>query len=261
VETSVAVRTRLRRRACLAAVVSLSATAVARAALATVLGPEAATRWSVVAGAAVCVKLAFLAVNLDRNRPAGAAALRPRLGSANIVTLARGTLLAWLTGFAVVGWRSGPLAVAPVALYAGNVALDGVDGVLARRVGHVSALGARLDAEFDGLGVFVGVGVAVAADLLPTVLLLVGLVKYIYLVAAWLARRHGRPLGTLPPRASRRPLAALQMLAVTAVLSALLVPAAATLVVIAAGLAYGAGFARDWRLRHRRANERVDLVG
>jgi CDP-diacylglycerol--glycerol-3-phosphate 3-phosphatidyltransferase len=260
VETSVAVRTRLRRRACLAAVGALSATAAARAGLAAVAGPVAATRWSVVAGAVVCLTLAVLAVNLDQNRPTGATALRPRLGSANLATLARGTLIAWLAGFAVVGWRGGPLALAPVALYAGNVALDGVDGTLARQVGHVSALGARLDAKFDGLGILVGVVVAVGADLLPPALLLVGLVKYAYLGGGWLARRRGRRVGALPDRTSRRPLAALQMCAVAVVLSTALVPAAATLVACAVGLAYGAGFARDWLLRLRRPDECVDLV-
>ncbi|MFB6168017.1 MAG: CDP-alcohol phosphatidyltransferase family protein [Haloferacaceae archaeon] len=259
--TTTAVRTRLRRRAALAAVGALSATGFVRAALAAVLSPAAATRWSVVAGAVVCLELAYLAVNLDRNRPVGASAVRPRLGGANLVTLARGILLAWLAGFAVVEWLGGPLTAVPVALYAGNVALDGVDGALARRRGYVSALGARLDAEFDGIGVLVGVGVAVAADLLPAAFLLVGVVKYAYLAAGWLVRRRGRALGPLPSRASRRPLAALQMLVVTAVLSTLLVPGAATLVAGAGGLAYGAGVARDWRLRLRRTDQRVDLVG
>ena len=255
------VRSRLRRRAGLVGVGALSATGLAGLALSTALGPAAVTRWSAVAGAAVCAGLVFLAANLDRNRAVAGSVLRPRLGSANLVTLARGTLLAWLAGFAVVPWQEGPLVAVPVALYAGNAALDAVDGALARRTGRVSNLGARLDAEFDGAGVLVGLVVGVTAGLLPTILLLVGLVKYGYLAVEWLAVRGGRPLGPLPHRASRRPLAALQMLAVAVVLSTLLVPPAAALVAGGAGLAYVVGFVRDLRLRVvRRTDEYVDLV-
>jgi CDP-diacylglycerol--glycerol-3-phosphate 3-phosphatidyltransferase len=262
VEPSVTVRTRLRRRAGLVGVGVVSATAAAGVVLSGTLGDDAAFRWGLVAGAVICAGFALLAANLDANRAADAAAPRPRLGSANLVTIARGTLLAWLAGFAVVPWEGGPLAAAPAALYAGNVALDAVDGSLARRVGHVSELGARLDAEFDGAGVLVGLGVAVAADLVPDVLVLVGLVKYAYVAAEWLARRRGHALSPLPDRASRRPLAVLQMLAVAVVLSTLLVRPAAALVAGAVGLAYSLGFARDLWLRvTRRADERVDLVG
>ena len=264
VESSVAVRVRLRRRAALVGGGALAATALAGLALSSALGRAAAVRWGTVAVPVLCACLALLATNLDENRAAGTATPRPRLGPANLATLARGALLAWLAGFLVVPWRGGPLAAAPVALYAGNVALDAADGLLARRVDHVSALGARLDATFDGVGVLAGLGVAVAADLLPAVFLLVGLVKYAYLAAAWGARRRGRLLGSLPSRASRRPLAALQMLAVAVVLSALVAPSAAALAAGGVGLAYTLGFARDLRLRLRAgrgADEHVDLVG
>lgn len=263
-ESTVAALGRLRRRAALVGGGALAATALAGLALSSTLGRAAATRWGAVAVPVLCAGLAYLAANLDENRPMEAATPRPRLGSANLVTLARGALLAWLAGFVAVSWRGGPLAAAPVVLYAGNVALDAVDGSLARRVGHVSALGARLDAEFDGAGVLVGLGVAVTAGLLPAPLLLVGLVKYAYLAAAWVARRRGRRLGALPARASRRPLAALQMLVVAVVLSTLVVPPAAALAAGGVGLAYALGFARDLRLRlriPRGADERVDLVG
>lgn len=264
VESSAAVRVRLRRRAVLAASGAFAATALAGLALSSALGRTTAARWGAVAVPVLCAFLAVLAANLDENRAAGAATPRPRLGSANLVTLARGALLAWLAGFAAVSWRGGPLAAAPVALYVGNVALDAVDGSLARRVGHVSALGARLDAEFDGAGVLVGLGVAVTAGLLPAVFLLVGLVKYVYLAVEWVAARRGRSLAALPARASRRPLAALQMLVVVAVLSTLVVPPAAALAAGGVGLAYALGFARDLWLRlriPRGADERVDLVG
>ena len=259
---TVAVKTRLRRRAGAVVAGVVSATALAGLTLAATLGDNAAVRWALVTGPVLCAGFALLATNLDANRAAGATVLRPRLGSANVVTIARGTLLAWLAGFAMVPWETGPLAAAPVALYLGNTALDAVDGALARRVGNVTELGARLDAEFDGAGVLVGLGVAVAADILPDALVLVGLIKYTYVGIGWLASRRGRPLSPLPARASRRPLAGLQMFAVAVALSPLLVRPAATLVAGAVGTAYTLGFVRDlWLRLGRGAYERVDLVG
>lgn len=210
---------------------------------------RAATRWALVTGPVLVAQFALLVANLDENREAEKTALRPRLGVANLASLARGTLVAWLAGLAVVPSAPGPLAWAPAALYGGSVALDYLDGSLARRVGHVSALGARLDAEFDGLAILVGLGVAVATDVLPDVLLLVGLVKYAYVAAEWAVRRRSGRLRALPYRHSRRLLAAAQMVVVAVVLVPFVAPPGSALLAGGVGAAYALGFLRDWRLR------------
>jgi CDP-diacylglycerol--glycerol-3-phosphate 3-phosphatidyltransferase len=250
---------RLRRQTTAAVGVSLVATGVAAGALATAAGSAAAVRWALVAAAALCVQFVVLGRNLGANRASTAASPRSGLGAANLATLARGTLVAWLAGFVVVPWAGTGLAWTPVALYGANAALDAVDGPVARRVGRVTVLGARLDGDVDGLGVLAGVSVAVAGGVLPAPLLVVGLVKYGYVAAAALRRRRGGSLPSLPDRGSRRLLAVCQMLVIIVVLAPPVTATVATLLAAGVGGAYLLGFVRDWRLRvrRRRADQHV----
>jgi len=241
-------RTLLRRRAALLAAAAAVTTAGAGVAVASALGAVAAP-WTLVALGVLGAEFVVLGRNLDGNRTVGGA-LRGRLGAANAVTLARGVLVAWLAGFAVVPW-TGALAPAPVALYGTAVVLDAVDGAVARRLGRVTTLGARLDGAVDGLGLFAGLAVAAAGGVLALPFVLLGVVKYAYLAAAWRRRRRGGSLRPLPARGSRRLLAVLQMVAVVVALAPPVTAGAAGLVVAGAGSAYCLGFVRDWRLRVR----------
>lgn len=117
-------------------------------------------------------------------------------GAANVVTLARaGGALALATAVlqgphgALDGW----LTVMGIAAL---LALDGLDGALARRTGRASAFGARFDMEVDSaLGLTLALLVWQAQDFGAWVVLL-GLPRYVFFVAATLdpdLRGHLRP--------------------------------------------------------------------
>ena len=174
----------------------------------------------------------------------GAPARAAAAGPANRVTLTRGTLIGGVAALAadglvhggLYGTRLGVLVVlASVAL-----ALDLVDGWVARRTGTVSELGARLDMELDAL--LVAVLSVLAAFTLGPWVLLIGLMRYLFVIAA-----HGRPwlLAPLPPSRARKVVAAVQGVTLVVAVS-LVVPHGVA--VAAVGVALGAllwSFGRD----------------
>lgn len=104
----------------------------------------------------------------------------PWLGLGNIVTVLRmalvAALLAPLLGITM------PWVIVVVAL--STLSLDGFDGWLARRTGQVSNFGARLDMEVDSaLAMILAINIWVAGATGPEILLL-GLPRYVFLVAA-----------------------------------------------------------------------------
>jgi phosphatidylglycerophosphate synthase len=154
------------------------------------------------------------------------------LGPANQVTLARATLVggvaalaaAWLTGHAV------PVAVF-VTLAAVALALDAVDGQVARRTNSTSALGARFDMEVDA--VLILVLSAVVAQSLGAWVLAIGAFRYAFVVASWVLPWLG---GALPHRVSRKTVAAVQGI-VLAVASSGLLPYPMDVAVVGTALA------------------------
>ncbi|WP_276272906.1 CDP-alcohol phosphatidyltransferase family protein [Haloarcula litorea] len=166
------------------------------------------------------------------------------LGLANHVTLFRAGLLAGVAGFALVDPAAG-LRWLPALGYGAVVALDAVDGAVARSVGTETRLGERLDMATDTTGFLVAPLVAVAWGLLPAWYLSLSAARYVYRAGCWLHRRRGGAVGDLPPSRVRRPLAALQM----GFLTVALAPAAPTplvrLVAPAVLLPSLAVFARD----------------
>jgi phosphatidylglycerophosphate synthase len=170
------------------------------------------------------------------------------LGPADLVTLTRATLacgVAGLVGEALSGRQEvGTL----VALTVVALALDFVDGRVARRTGTSSAYGARLDGEADAFLILV-LSVFVARVHGAWVLGL-GLIRYAYAVATRLLPWMRRPL---PPRYWRKVVAAYVGIALTLAASGL-VPAAPTyavLVVAALLLAESFGWDVVWLWRRR----------
>jgi phosphatidylglycerophosphate synthase len=151
----------------------------------------------------------------------------PRFGAANLVTFMRGAITAWLAGLFVatysvdtVGWW-----VAGAAALA--IALDGVDGLLARSRREASAFGARFDMETDALLLLVLSALAIGADRLGPWVMAIGLMRYAFVAAAriWPALN-----GPLPPSFRRKTVAAIQGIAMTLVFVPLLTDAQATIV-------------------------------
>ena len=167
----------------------------------------------VLAGVAECVGLgavgwvvglAFaLAVGwlLVRHDPAGRAVAA---GAANQVTLARATLVGGVTAIVAEG-AVGEQALVLVVIGSVALALDGLDGYLARRFHTESALGARFDMEVDAFLILV-LSMLVCRSLGPWVLA-IGLMRYAFVVATWVIPRLRAPL---PFSRARKVVAAMQ---------------------------------------------------
>jgi phosphatidylglycerophosphate synthase len=135
-------------------------------------------------------------------------------GPANLVTLGRASLIAVLLGLigeAGVGWY--PVVIASVAL-----ALDGVDGWLARRLNCATEFGARFDMETDTVLLLALAALAWQQDKAGAWVLLAGLMRYGFVGAGfacpWLRR-------SLPPRRRRQTLFVVQAIALIASVSPL----------------------------------------
>lgn len=154
------------------------------------------------------------------------------LGPADLVTLGRALLVGGVTALVADGWWSGdPRVGVLVPLAAVALALDFVDGRVARHTGTVSDLGARFDMETDAFLILV-LSVAVASVVGPWVLVIGGL-RYAFVAAGWVLPWLG---GALPPKLSAKAIAAAQGIVLVAAVSGLL-PLLATTLLVAAALA------------------------
>jgi len=177
--------------------------------------------WS--AGVACAVTIATL---LARSLAPGR-----RLGPASWVTLARATLAVGVAALAADSLAHDPSTAALVGLAAGALALDLVDGPVARRTGTVSALGARFDGEVDAF-LILALSVFVAPEYGAWVLA-IGLARYAFLAGERLLPWMRAPL---PPRRWRRVVAGLQGVALT-VVAADVLPHGLAVALLAAALA------------------------
>lgn len=167
------------------------------------------------------------------------------LGPANRVTMTRAVLVGGVT--ALVASMQAPVA-AIVAMAAVALALDAVDGLVARRTGTASALGARFDMEIDAFLILV-LSVYVAGTLGPWVLA-IGAMRYAFVVAGWLLPWLREPL---TPNRPRKVVAAVQGVALAVAAAAILPTSSAIALVTVALAALVWSFGRDtvWLWRHR----------
>ncbi len=121
------------------------------------------------------------------------------LGLANHITLGRAMMVALLAGMtanatnaSVHGWL-----IAVVVTF--NLALDGLDGWIARRQGMQSPFGARFDLEVDALLTLVLAVLVFQAGKAGIWVLLAGGLRYIFVAAGWII-----PLLRAPLQPSRR---------------------------------------------------------
>jgi phosphatidylglycerophosphate synthase len=181
-----------------------------------------------------------------------------RLEPASWVTLARATLAVGVAALAADSLtRDTPVALL-VALAAVALALDAVDGWLARRTGTATALGARFDGEVDAfliLALSVYVAPAYGAWVLA-----IGAARYLFGAGEWLLPWMRAPL---PPRRWRKVVAATQGVVLT-IAAAGLLPRALTqalLLCALALLAASVGECTWWLWRRRRATHDQVPVG
>lgn len=117
-------------------------------------------------------------------------------GVANSVTLLRGALVSWLAGFIGLPGLITNVHLAWSLLTAAFMVLllDGLDGWLARKNGQTSSFGAKFDMEVDSLFAIVLSLLAWQSDKVGWWVLLLGLPRPLFIVAAWLEPRLKAPL-------------------------------------------------------------------
>ena len=120
---------------------------------------------------------------------------QPTIFPADWVTLTRMLLIAGVTGLVADSFTRPMSITALVTLSAVALALDAVDGQVARRTGTATPLGARFDAEADAFLILV-LSIAVSRDYGSWVLA-IGAARYAFLLAGWLIPWLAAPL---PPR-------------------------------------------------------------
>jgi phosphatidylglycerophosphate synthase len=169
-------------------------------------------------------------------------------GWANTATAARAALAGIITALVATAVTQPVPGLLVAGLAAPALALDAVDGWLARRTGGESELGARFDMEVDAflmlvLSVFV-------APALGWWTLSIGLMRYAFVVVGWMVPWMRV---TLPPRHWRKTVTAVNGIALAAAASGLLpVPLAAGAVAVALALLVES-FGRDvvWLVARR----------
>lgn len=173
------------------------------------------------------------------------------LGPADLVTLTRATLACVVAALVAEAYAGADVLQVLVPLTAVALALDFVDGRVARRTGTATAYGARLDGEADAFLILV-LSVLVAGTYGAWVLAM-GVVRYAYAVATRLLPWMQRPL---PPRYWRKVVAACVGIALALAASGL-VPVGMTYAVLGSAfvlLAESFGWDVVWLWRRRRVN-------
>ncbi|OLF13866.1 hypothetical protein BLA60_01375 [Actinophytocola xinjiangensis] len=195
-----------------------------------------------VAGLAYCAAGATALTVTTRRFAVGS------FGPADLVTLGRAALVGGVSALVADGSAPVPLLVAVASL---ALALDAVDGRVARRTGTISPFGARFDMEVDAFLILV-LSVHMAGELGPWVLAIGGM-RYLWVAAG---RVFGWLRAPLPPSLPRKTVAAVQGV-VLAVAASRLLPAPVTVAVVAlalAGLLWSFGRDLVW-LRDQRVVE------
>lgn len=181
----------------------------------------------------LCVSNALLARGLRAHGTA-------RFGPANAATSVRSILVGLITALVAASFTE-PISVPLlIALAVPALALDAVDGWLARRTGTSSELGARFDMEVDAF-LLLALSAYVAQELGWWVLI-IGVLRYGFVAAGWLLPAMRR---TLPPRYWRKVVTAVAGIALTVAASGLAAAWVNLLVTLLALLLLLESFARD----------------
>jgi phosphatidylglycerophosphate synthase len=215
--------------------------------LATILGiPATAALLGVVsatAGLGVAGWIAGLATGAATTALIATARARsdqPAMLPADWVTLTRAQLIAGVAGLVADSFGRPESITALVTLSAVALALDAVDGQVARRTGTATPLGGRLDGEVDAFLILL-LSIAVSQDYGRWVLI-IGAARYALLLAGWLIPWLAAPL---PPRYWRKVVAAVQGIVLTVAVSGLLSHRAGMIAVAVALLLLAESFGRD----------------
>jgi phosphatidylglycerophosphate synthase len=214
------------------------ATSLGMPATAVLLGVVSATAGLGVAGwiAGLATGFAATALLVTARVRSDQAAILP----ADWVTLTRALLIAGVAGLVADSFGRPVSVTALVTLAAVALALDAVDGQVARRTGTATPLGARFDGEVDAFLILL-LSIAVSRSYGSWVLV-IGAARYLLLLAGWLIPWLAAPL---PPRYWRKVVAAVQGIVLTIAASGLLDPLTGMIAVAAALLLLAESFGHD----------------
>ncbi len=138
-----------------------------------------------------------------------------RFGEANQATLLRSGLVCLIGSTLLVSGQEPDISWHLAGLIAVALALDGVDGFLARRLNLSSDFGARFDMEIDALLLLILSLLVWQTGQAGAWVLLIGLMRYAFVAASWFMK----PLaGPLSPSFRRKTVCALQGIALLACL-------------------------------------------
>ena len=175
----------------------------------------------------------------------------PRLGYANALTLGRLALAAlMLVPFARPGLTEGASGWGFFCLALLTLALDGVDGPLARRSGLDGPWGARFDMEVDSVFALLLAAVAWRSGAAGGWVLLLGSLRYLFVTASMLWPWLTAPL---PQRVRRKLVCVVQIAVLAALLAPVAVPPWSEVAALLALALLVWSFARDvlWLARRR----------
>jgi phosphatidylglycerophosphate synthase len=165
---------------------------------------------------------------------------QPAILPADWITLTRMLLIAGVTALVADSFSRPVSVTALVALSAAALALDAVDGQVARRTGTATPLGARFDGETDAFLILV-LSIYVSQDYGAWVLA-IGAARYVFLLAGWLIPWLRAPLA---PRFWRKVVAAVQGIALTVAASGVTSRVVGMIAVAAALLLLAESFGHD----------------
>jgi phosphatidylglycerophosphate synthase len=165
---------------------------------------------------------------------------QPTIHPADWVTLTRAVLCAGVAGLVAASFIRPVPVTALVTLAAVALALDAVDGQVARRTGTATSVGRSIDGEVDAFLILL-LSIAVSRSYGSWVLV-IGAARYALLLAGWLIPWLAAPL---PPRYWRKVVAAVQGIVLTVAASGLLGLSTGLIAVAAALLLLAESFGRD----------------
>ena len=138
-----------------------------------------------------------------------------RFGEANQVTLLRSGLVCLIGSVLLANGQEPEIGWHLTGLIGVALALDGVDGFLARRLQLASAFGARFDMEIDALLLLILSLLVWQSGQADAWVLMIGLMRYGFVAASWFCTRLCAPLH---PSLRRKTICALQGIALLACL-------------------------------------------
>lgn len=161
--------------------------------------------------------------------------------TANQVTAARASIVALVA--ALIGAPRRPAFAAGAVMASLLVTvLDGVDGWVARRTGTASAFGARFDMEVDAFLILALSVLAWQYQKAGAWVVLSGLLRYLFVAAAWLLPRLRHPL---PPSRRRQAICVVQIVGLMLALAPIITPPLSALLAAGALLALSYSFLVD----------------